>query len=170
MSDDLWTKDPPTEPGFYWWRRRAGGRIAERPALGHVYEWGGKLRVAGEGFNTRDLAKAPREVEWLKAPGVPPRPGWMLHRFMLRAGEVVHFELPLDLGAADVARLHRWLETLPMPVPPVQASDEDPDEEFELFDCPAHGKLGGTEECVKCGATIGFDRSLRRAEERGDGS
>lgn len=43
----------------------------------------------------------------------PNKGGWVTYRFQIRRDVWISLELPADLDAADVARLTRWLQTLP---------------------------------------------------------
>lgn len=40
-----WTRDVPTKPGWYWWRRIQGDRWATQPGRYHVTRRGGVLVV-----------------------------------------------------------------------------------------------------------------------------
>lgn len=86
----------------------------------------GHLDSKGSGAPTvpSKRVRAPRRprVEDVPTTPTPPAPpaelplpeGWIKHAFPLRRDLVIELRLPIELTKADVARLHTWLNSLPV--------------------------------------------------------
>lgn len=64
-----WTSQPPTEPGWYWWRKAAG----KEPVVAECFEAAGIRRGYFTNGSRMELNERTTWGEWWPAPIVPPQ-------------------------------------------------------------------------------------------------